>query len=91
MQTTKTERALKGVKEGEKAVTIVLPGIPPATFFSLTSKGSILEKLRPFFESGKVKPILDPLTPVPFSQVIHALSFIQTARATGKVVVYPIP
>ncbi|XLR24024.1 hypothetical protein S83_051924 [Arachis hypogaea] len=86
-----TERALKGVKEGGKVVTIVPPGVPPAIFFVLTSKGSILDKLRPFFESGKVKPVLDPLTPVPFSQVIHALSYIQTAKATGKVVVYPIP
>ncbi|KAL1357051.1 2-methylene-furan-3-one reductase [Arachis duranensis] len=86
-----TERALKGVKEGGKVVTIVPPGVPPAIFFVLTSKGSILDKLRPFFESGKVKPVLDPLTPVPFSQVIDALSYIQTAKATGKVVVYPIP
>ncbi|XP_057759568.1 2-methylene-furan-3-one reductase-like isoform X2 [Arachis stenosperma] len=80
-----TERALKGVKEGGKVVTIVPPaGVPPAIFFVLTSKGSILDKLRPFFESGKVKPVLDPLTPVPFSQVIEALSYIQTAKATGK-------
>ncbi|XLS59294.1 hypothetical protein HN51_009049, partial [Arachis hypogaea] len=79
-----TERALKGVKEGGKVVTIVPPGVPPAIFFVLTSKGSILDKLRPFFESGKVKPVLDPLTPVPFSQVIDALSYIQTAKATGK-------
>jgi 2-methylene-furan-3-one reductase len=59
--------------------------------FALTSKGSILEKLRPFFESGKLKPILDPKTPVPFSQVIDAYSYLETSRATGKVVVYPIP
>ncbi|MED6191786.1 hypothetical protein PIB30_003587 [Stylosanthes scabra] len=85
------ERALKAVKEGGKAVTIVPPGVPPAIFFVLTSKGSILDKLRPFFENGKVKPILDPLTPVPFSQVVQAFSYLQTAKATGKVVVYPIP
>ncbi|KAG4914449.1 2-methylene-furan-3-one reductase [Glycine soja] len=85
------DRAFKAVKEDGKVVTIVPPGHPPAMFFVLTSKGSILENLRPYFESGKLKPILDAKTPVPFSQVIEAISYLETSRATGKVVVYPIP
>ncbi|RDX74791.1 2-methylene-furan-3-one reductase, partial [Mucuna pruriens] len=80
------ERALKVTKEGGKVVTIVPPGLPPAITFVLTSKGSILEKLRPYFESGQLKPILDAKTPVPFSEVIEAISYLETSRATGKVV-----
>ena len=85
------DRAMKAIKEGGKVVTIVPPGFPPAIFFVLTSKGSILEKLRPYFESGQFKPILDPRTPIPFSEVIEAYSYLETSRATGKVVIYPIP
>ncbi|KAI4346983.1 hypothetical protein L6164_007840 [Bauhinia variegata] len=85
------ERAFKAVKEGGKVVTIVPPGKPPAIMFILTSTGSTLEKLSPYLESGKVKPVLDPKTPFPFSQTVEAFSFLETYRATGKVVVYPIP
>ncbi|XP_020206730.1 2-methylene-furan-3-one reductase [Cajanus cajan] len=85
------DRALKAVKEGGKVVTIIPPGLPPAIFFVLTSKGSILDELRPYLESGQVKPLLDPKTPVPFSQLIEAYSYLETSRAIGKVVVYPIP
>ncbi|KAG2383773.1 2-methylene-furan-3-one reductase [Vigna angularis] len=48
-----SERALKGVKEGSKVVTIVAPATPPAIPFLLTSDGDLLEKLRPYLESGK--------------------------------------
>ncbi|KAF7819594.1 2-methylene-furan-3-one reductase-like [Senna tora] len=85
------ERAIKAVKEGGKVVSIVPPGCPPAIVFILTSDGAILDKLRPFIESGKVKPILDPKTPFPFSQTKEAFAFLETNRAIGKVVVYPIP
>jgi len=86
-----SDRAFKAIKEGGKVVTIVPPGYPPALVFVLTSKGSILEKLRPYFESGQVKPVLDAKSPLPFSQLIEAISYLETSRATGKVVVYPIP
>lgn len=88
---TGLSEAVKGVKEGGKVVTIIPPGYEPAIVFVLTSKGSILEKLRPFFESGKLKVVLDPMTPVPFSKVIEAYSYLETNKATGKVVIYPIP
>ncbi|KAG2714516.1 hypothetical protein I3760_03G031200 [Carya illinoinensis] len=90
------ERAIKAMKEGGRVVTIVpLPTPatppPPAFTFILTSKGSILEKLKPYFESGKVKPIIDPKSPFPFSKTVEAFSYLNTNRATGKVVVYPFP
>lgn len=91
-----TDRAFKAVKEGGKVVTIVPgatipPGFPNAIFFILTSDGAILDKLRPYLESGKVKPILDPKSPFPFSQTVEAFSYLETNRATGKVVIHPIP
>ena len=72
-------------------MTILPPGFPPAIMLILTSDGSILEKLRPYLESGKVKPILDPKSPFPFSQTKEAFALLETSRATGKVVIHPIP
>ncbi|KAG6719932.1 hypothetical protein I3842_03G032700 [Carya illinoinensis] len=86
------DRAVKAVKEGGQVVTIVGPETPPpAIIFVLTSKGSILEKLKPYLESGKVKPVIDPKSPFPFSKTVEAFSYLDTNRATGKVVVYPFP
>ena len=64
---------------------------PPAFFFALTSTASILEKLKPYLESGKVKPIIDPKGQFPFSKTKEAFAYLETSRATGKVVIYPIP
>lgn len=86
-----TEKAFKVVKEGGKVVTIVPPGFPPAIFFILTSNGAILEKLKPYLESGRVKAVLDPKSPFPFSQAVEAFSYLETGRVTGKVVIHPIP
>ncbi|GGB13398.1 oxidoreductase [Macrococcus hajekii] len=86
-----TDKAVKAVKEGGKVVTIVGPATPPAILFVLTSKGSVLEKLKPYLESGKVKPVLDPTSPYPFTKVVEAFGYLESSRATGKVVVYPIP
>ncbi|PRQ53981.1 putative 2-methylene-furan-3-one reductase [Rosa chinensis] len=86
-----TDKAVKAVKEGGKVVTIVGPVTPPAFRFVATPTGSILEKLKPYLESEKVKPVLDPTGPYPFSKVVEALGYLETSKATGKVVVYPIP
>ncbi|KAM1963592.1 hypothetical protein ACFX15_044166 [Malus domestica] len=86
-----TDRAVKAVKEGGKVLTIVRPVAPPAFLFLLTSTGTVLEKLKPYLESGKVKPVLDPTGPYPFSKTVEAFAYLETSRATGKVVVYPIP
>ncbi|GKB98695.1 2-methylene-furan-3-one reductase-like protein [Tanacetum coccineum] len=40
--------------------------------------------------SGKVKAVIDPNSPFPFDRVKEAFSYLETNRATGKVVVYPI-
>ncbi|KAJ7970853.1 2-methylene-furan-3-one reductase-like [Quillaja saponaria] len=86
------DRAVKAVKEGGHVVTIAAPNPPPpAVLFIHTSTGTVLEKLRPYLESGKVKPVIDPKGPFPFSQAVEAFSYLDTNRATGKVVIYPIP
>ncbi|KAL3526050.1 hypothetical protein ACH5RR_014422 [Cinchona calisaya] len=86
-------RALKTLKEGGSVLTITRskPVVPPATFYLLTATGSILKKLKPFIEEEKVKPVIDPKSPYPFSQTIEAISYVETGRAAGKVVIYPIP
>ena len=91
IKTGQCDRAIKAVKEGGHVVTIVGPVTPPATIFLLTSNGSTLEKLKPYLENGKVKPVIDPKSPFPFSKTIEASSYLYSNRATGKVVVYPIP
>ncbi|KAK7266113.1 hypothetical protein RIF29_18753 [Crotalaria pallida] len=84
-------RALKAIKEGGKVITIVEPETPPAIPFEVTSNGLELEKLQPYLESGKVKAVLDPKGPFPFTQAIEAFSHLETNRAIGKVVIHPIP
>lgn len=81
------ERAVKALKEGGNFVAIT----PPAFTFVLTSTAAILEKLNPYLESGKVKPVIDPKGLFSFSKTVEAFSFLETSRASGKVVVYPIP
>lgn len=91
LDTGQCEKAVKAVKEGGSAVVLTGPVSPPGFRFVLTSNGAALTKLNPFLESGKVKPIVDPNGPFPFSQLIEAFSYLETGRATGKVVVHPIP
>ncbi|KAL2335659.1 hypothetical protein Fmac_016872 [Flemingia macrophylla] len=91
------EKALKAVKEGGKVVAIAPPlgsppPAPPATLpvdlFLLTSDGAVLEKLQPYLESGKVKVVLDPKSPFPFSHTVEAFAYLKTNRAIGKVVIH---
>ncbi|KAL7588879.1 hypothetical protein Lser_V15G41194 [Lactuca serriola] len=87
------EEAVKAVKEGGCAVSITdfeKPIPPPGFGFVLTSSGSMLTKLNPYLESGKVKPLLDPRTPFPFEKVKEAFTYLESHRATGKIVIYPI-
>ncbi|KAF5443157.1 hypothetical protein F2P56_035740 [Juglans regia] len=85
------ERAVKVVKEGGSVVALTGAVTPPGFRFVVTSNGAVLKKLNPFLESGKVKPVIDPKGPFPFNQVVEAFSYIETNRATGKVVIHPIP
>lgn len=72
---------------------VVLTGAvtPPGFRFVVTSNGASLTKLNLFIEEGKIKPVVDPKGPFPFSQVVEAFTYLETGRATGKVVIYPIP
>ncbi|KAL2543192.1 Quinone oxidoreductase-like protein [Abeliophyllum distichum] len=84
------DRAVKAVKEGSSVVYIAGGATPPGFFFVLTSNGEILKKLIPFLESGKVKPVLDPEGLFPFKKVNEAFAYLETNRATGKVVIFSI-
>ncbi|KAL9323322.1 hypothetical protein ACSQ67_008179 [Phaseolus vulgaris] len=84
------ERASKAVKESGKVVTVAAIGTS-AIFVKRISDGGVLEKLQPYLESGKVKPILDPKSPFSFSLTVEAFAHLKTNRAIGKVVIHPIP
>ncbi|XP_057810982.1 2-methylene-furan-3-one reductase-like [Salvia miltiorrhiza] len=81
------DRAVKVLKEGGSVVGID----PKDPTFVLTSSGDFLKRIAPYLESGKVKAVLDPKGPFPFNKVKEAFSYLETNRAIGKVVVYPIP
>ncbi|GKE74692.1 2-methylene-furan-3-one reductase-like protein [Tanacetum coccineum] len=79
------DKAAKVVKEGGSVVAVT----PLGFRFVVTSTGSTLTKLNPYLDSGKVKAVIDPNSPFPFDRVKEAFSYLETNRATGKVVVYP--
>ncbi|RVX10457.1 NADPH-dependent alkenal/one oxidoreductase, chloroplastic [Vitis vinifera] len=85
------DKAVKVVKEGGSVVALTGAVTPPGFRFVVTSNGEVLKKLNPYLESGKVKPVVDPKGPFPFSQVVEAFSYVETSRATGKIVIHPIP
>ncbi|CAL1391867.1 unnamed protein product [Linum trigynum] len=55
--------AVKAAKSGSGRVVAILPVLPPASWFVMSSKGSALEKVKPYLESGEVKPLIDPKGP----------------------------
>lgn len=75
------------VKEGGSVVALTGAVTPPGFRFVVTSNGAVLKKLNPYLESGKVKPVIDPKGPFPFSKLVEAFSYLETNRATGKVVI----
>ncbi|KAL0464680.1 UNVERIFIED_CONTAM: 2-methylene-furan-3-one reductase [Sesamum latifolium] len=66
------------------------PSNPRAQHTSLTVSGKILEELRPYLESRKLKAVIDPSSPFPFTSVIEAFGHLETGRARGKVVISPV-
>ncbi|KAF4367411.1 hypothetical protein F8388_025829 [Cannabis sativa] len=78
------------VKEGGKVVSISKPAVG-AIFYGLSSSGITLEKLEPYLENGKVKAVIDPKSLFSFANTMEAFAYLETSRATGKVVIYPIP
>ncbi|KAL7133089.1 hypothetical protein ABFS83_12G117500 [Erythranthe nasuta] len=85
------DKAVKVVKEGGSVVVLTGAVTPPGFRFVVTSNGETLKKLNPYLESGKVKAVVDPKGPFGFDKVEEAFSYLETNRAVGKVVVYPIP
>ena len=67
------------------------PSNARAVYSGLTVTGDILEKLRPYLESGKLKASIDPTGPYHFSDVIEAFLYLETGRARGKVVISHFP
>ena len=63
---------------------------PPVIAYGLISNGDNLAKLTPFVEEGKLKPVIDPKGRFKFLQVKEAFEYLETSRASGKVVIAPI-
>nr|ABK21600.1 unknown [Picea sitchensis] len=63
---------------------------PRAEFFLVSPSGHNLEKLQPYIESEKLKPVIDPKSPYSFSDVIEAFKHQESGRARGKIVISPI-
>lgn len=81
---------MKAIKEGGSVVVLTGAVTPPGFRFVVTSNREVLNKLNPYLESGKIKPMIDPKGPFPFSQVVEAFTYLEAGRATGKVVIHPI-
>ena len=83
-------KCVKVVKEGGAVIALTGALEPPGVRFVVTSNGENLAKLTPYLESGKVKPVIDPKGPFKFAEVVEAFEYLETGRATGKIVVGPI-
>ncbi|OMO65121.1 quinone oxidoreductase-like protein [Corchorus capsularis] len=62
------------MKENGKVVIVIGAVIVPAFVFIVTSNRADLEKLDPYLESGKVKPVIDPKGVYPFSKTLEGLA-----------------
>ncbi|KAI3829201.1 hypothetical protein L1987_03318 [Smallanthus sonchifolius] len=67
------------------------PSNPRAIHSSLTVSGSVLEILKPYLESGKLKPVVDPNGPFCFDDIVKPFGYLETGRAKGKVVISNFP
>jgi len=83
-------KCVKILKEGGKLFALTGALEPPGERFVVASNGESLAKLNPALESGKVKAVIDPKGPFEFSKVVEAFEYIETGRASWKVVVAPI-
>ncbi|GLJ46173.1 hypothetical protein SUGI_0972610 [Cryptomeria japonica] len=67
--------------------------LPPhlrAVQFIVKPRGSNLERLGKYIESGKLKAVIDPKNPYTFSDVLEAFKHLESGRARGKIVISPI-
>lgn len=83
-------KCAKVVKEGGAVIVLTGAVEPPGVRFVVTSNGENLAKLNPYLESGKVKAVVDSKGPFKFSEVVEAFAYLETGRASGKIVVAPI-
>lgn len=81
-------KGVQVLKDGGALVSILTRD--PAYRYVVQPKGEDLEMLNPYIESGAVKAVVDPNGQFAFSQVVEAFEYLETGRATGKVVVSPI-
>merc|ERR1711915_807945 len=63
---------------------------PRAQFYVVSASAHNLEKLQPYIEIEKLKPVIDPKSPYSFSDVIEAFKHQESGRAQGKIVISPI-
>lgn len=78
-------------KEEGKVVDIALfEPHPRAQFCIVSVSAHNLEKLQPYIEIEKLKPVIDPKSPYSFSDVIEAFKHQESGRARGKIVISPI-
>ena len=88
--TGECSKCVQVVKEGGALLVLTGAVEPPGARFVVTSNGENLAKLTPYLESGKVKAIIDPKGPFKFSELVEAFEYLETGRASGKVVIAPI-
>ncbi|XP_057501607.1 2-methylene-furan-3-one reductase-like [Actinidia eriantha] len=87
-----TEKSFVVAKDDAPIIDITWPpSNTRAVYSGLTVTGDILEKLKPYLESGKLKASIDPTCPYHFSDVTEAFLYLETGRAQGKVVISPFP
>jgi len=86
-----SHRSYVVAKEKAKIIDIANPSPHPrAEFFIVTASGSNLERLRGYIECEKLKPVIDPISPYSFSNVMEAFKHLESGRARGKIVISPI-
>jgi NADPH:quinone reductase-like Zn-dependent oxidoreductase len=68
-----------GIKKKAKKLTTKF------TFLFMRAEGKQLGQITSLIESGKIKPVIDKV--FPFEQTNDALSYVETGRSKGKVVV----
>eukprot|EP00271_Cylindrocystis_brebissonii_P006144 TRINITY_DN1874_c0_g2_i1.p1 TRINITY_DN1874_c0_g2~~TRINITY_DN1874_c0_g2_i1.p1 ORF type:complete len:318 (+),score=85.66 TRINITY_DN1874_c0_g2_i1:411-1364(+) len=83
-------KSVKILKEGGRHANIAGPAPPPGFLYLLKPSKAALDNLKPFLESGEIRPVLDPKGTFAFSQVKEAFEYLETGRALGKVVISPI-
>jgi len=81
-------KGLKVLKDGGILKSILTRD--PAYRYVVEPKGDMLEMLNPYLEVGAVKAVIDPKGKFKFSEVVQAFEYVETGRATGKVIVSPI-